>query len=261
METTAVDGKLRVLFDHGTSADAYASTLDVARIDPAIAHIPVRRLAPGLDLKLRATVAGSAPINNVRVYSGDTHRGFTIVELHGAGQLYQTTIPASNLTSGMSYFLEAIDSSGRASTFPEAGSSQPIQVLVTSDNQPPTLQHTPVRSVEALHPLHITARVEDPSGVSWVHLRYRGVSQHQDFHVLNMLPTGSGDEYEATVPGSDIDPQFDFMYLFEVMDNAGNGKIYPDIAKETPYIIVKVEPSSRQEAGAISRNSADSKPQ
>jgi hypothetical protein len=25
------------------------------------------------------------------------------------------------------------------------------------------------------------------------------------------------------------------------MDNAGNGKIYPDLAKETPYIVVNVE--------------------
>ena len=97
-----------------------------------------------------------------------------------------------------------------------------------------------------MHPLHITAQVEDPSGVKWVHLRYRGLSQHQDFQVLNMLPAGNGNEYEATVPGNDVDPQFDFMYFFEVMDNAGNGKIYPDIAKETPYIIAKVPRNSQR---------------
>ena len=75
-----------------------------------------------------------------------------------------------------------------------------------------------------------------------------------------MLPTGNGNEYEATVPATDIDPQFDFMYLFEVMDNSGNGKIYPDIAKETPYIVVKVDSGSLQETGATYRNSAVSKP-
>ena len=111
---------------------------------------------------------------------------------------------------------------------------QPVQVTVTSDDKPPTLEHTPVVSAEALRPLHITARVNDPSGIKWVHLRYRGLSQHQDFQVLSMLPAGKGDAYEATVPGEDIDQHFDFMYLFEVMDNAGNGKIYPDLSKETP---------------------------
>jgi hypothetical protein len=47
-----------------------------------------------------------------------------------------------------------------------------------------------------------------------------------------MLPTGNTNQYEATVPGNDVDPQFDFMYVFEVMDNAGNGKIYPGIARK-----------------------------
>jgi hypothetical protein len=51
---------------------------------------------------------------------------------------------------------------------------------------------------------------------------------------------------EGTIPGENIDPSFDLMYLFEVMDNAGNGMIYPDLAKETPYIVVKVEDENRQ---------------
>jgi hypothetical protein len=36
------------------------------------------------------------------------------------------------------------------------------------------------------------------------------------------------------------------MYLFEVMDNAGNGKIYPDLTKETPYVVVKVDDGKMQ---------------
>ena len=67
-----------------------------------------------------------------------------------------------------------------------------------------------------------------------------GLSQYQDYQALNMLPTGNGNYYEATIPTEDIDPRFDFMYLFEVMDNVGNGKIYPDMADETSYIVVKV---------------------
>ena len=55
-----------------------------------------------------------------------------------------------------------------------------------------------------------------------------------------MLPTGRNNEFQATIPAEDIDPKFDLMYLFETMDNQGNGKIYPDLAKETPYIVVKI---------------------
>jgi hypothetical protein len=31
------------------------------------------------------------------------------------------------------------------------------------------------------------------------------------------------------------------MYFIEVMDNYGNGKIYPDFENETPYAIVNVK--------------------
>jgi len=240
LETTAVDGRLKVLFDHATSADAYAGTLAVSRVDPVIAHVPVRRLAPGKDLQLRATVAGVVAIEDVRVYFGNSRAGFSAVELGRDGMIYSATIPAARLGGATSYFLRATDSTGRVSTFPEGGASQPIAVRVTDDSTPPVLRAAPIVSAAARHPLRITAHVTDPSGVKWVHLRYRGVSEHQDFKLLNMLPTGKGDEYEAIVPGEDIDPHFDLMYLFEVMDDAGNGKIYPDLARETPYIVVHV---------------------
>jgi hypothetical protein len=261
IETSAIRGKLKVLLDHATSADAYGSTMVVTRIDPAIAHVPVTRLAPAQDLKLRATVAGTAPITDVRAYYGDAHRGYTVTELQGDGSLYHGTIPASKLAAGMSYFLQATDSSGSVSTFPEEARADPISVTVTGDDQPPTLHHTPILSAEQLKPLHITAHVDDPSGVKWVHLRYRGVSEFQDFKELDMLPTGNSNEYEATIPANDLDPHFDLMYLFEVMDNVGNGKIYPDMAKETPYIVVNVGHSQAEATGGVSLTPAKVTPE
>jgi hypothetical protein len=252
METTAVNRRLKVLLDHATSADSYASTLAISRVDPVIAHIPVRRLAPGEDLKIRATVAGIATIQAVQVYFGNSRAGFSSAELRGDGVTYSAVVPAAKLEGGAAYFLRATDSSGRVSTFPEDGASQPIPVLVTNDSTPPALNHTPIVSAQARRPLRFTALVHDPSGVKWVHLRYRGLSEHQDFKMLNMLPTGKDNEYAATVPGEEIDAHFDFMYLFEVMDNAGNGKIYPDLAKETPYIVVNVE-SELGESNAANR--------
>jgi hypothetical protein len=241
IETSAVDGKLKVLFDNATSANWYASTLTVTRIDPLIAHVPVRRLSPGQPMTLRATVAGVAPIAHVRVVYGDMRHGFASADMeHVEGPLYRTTIPPSRIAEGLSYFLEAADTAGRLATWPDDGRAHPVPVLVTNDEQPPVLRHTPVLKVQPGQSLRIVAEVEDPSGIKWVHLRYRGLSQHQDFQVLPMLPTGNGNEFEATIPGENIDPKFDLMYLFEVMDNSGNGKIYPDFAKETPYIVVKV---------------------
>ncbi len=241
METTSVDGKLMILFDNTTSADWYASTITITRVDPLIAHVPMRRITPGNDLVLHASVGGVAPLSAVRVYYGDNRHGFAAVDMEQVQpHLYRAVIPRSKIVEGMSYFLEASDSDGRLATYPENGRSHPIPVLLTTDDQPPSLQHTPVLTAEPMHPLRIVAEVEDPSGIKWVHLRYRGLSQHQDYQVLNMLPNGNGNQYEATIPGENIDPHFDLMYMFEVMDNAGNGKIYPDLAKETPYVVVKI---------------------
>ncbi len=242
IEASAVDGKLKVLFDNATSADWHASTMTVTRVDPLIAHVPVRRLSPGRNLLLRATVTGIAPVSRVRVWYGDRRHGFEKIDMERAGpDLYRVEIPHSTVVDGVNYFLEAEDSAGRLSTWPDDGRAHPVEVAVSSDQEPPVLHHTPIQSARPSQPLRIVAQVTDPSGIRWVRLRYRGLSQHQDFQLLPMLPTGHNDEFEATIPAENIDPKFDLMYLFETMDNQGNGKIYPDLAKETPYIVVKVD--------------------
>ena len=60
------------------------------------------------------------------------------------------------------------------------------------------------------------------------------------YQTLPMCPTGEKDTYQVIVPAEQINPKWDFMYLIEVMDNNGKGKIVPDLYKETPYIIVKL---------------------
>jgi hypothetical protein len=241
METTAVEGKLKLLFDHATSADWYVSTIEIAQVDPLIAHAPARRIAPGASLDIRATVAASDAIKSVQAIVGSQSLGYRTITLQSDGPIYRTAIPASALKPGTAYFLQAVDSAGRSSTYPADGRLHPIKVEVTSDDQPPTLQHQPVRLAEAAQPLRIAAQVQDSSGVRWVHLRYRGLSEHQDYKTLNMLPVNGSGSFETTIPAIDVDPHFDLQYFFEVMDNAGNGRIYPDMDKETPYITVKVK--------------------
>jgi hypothetical protein len=86
----------------------------------------------------------------------------------------------------------------------------------------------------------IQAAVTDPSGIDAVYLCYRGISQHQDFHRLAMAPTGQSNEYRAEIPGGHIDARWDLMYYIEAIDSCGNGRIYPDLEEETPYIVVRL---------------------
>jgi hypothetical protein len=90
-------------------------------------------------------------------------------------------------------------------------------------------------------PVTITAMVSAPSGIKSVRLRYRSVNQHQDYRTLPMLPTGEKAEWSAVIPPENIPPTWDLMYYIEAMDNDGDGRMYPDLNKETPYIIVKLQ--------------------
>jgi hypothetical protein len=112
--------------------------------------------------------------------------------------------------------------------------------LAAGDHDPPTVVHQPVTSAPAGKPLTINAVVNDPSGVKWVRLRYRDVNQYEDYRTLPMVATAEKDRYQAVIPAEHVVPKWDLMYFIEVMDNRGNGKIYPDMERETPYVVVRL---------------------
>jgi len=112
---------------------------------------------------------------------------------------------------------------------------------IKPSNDLPIISHCPITIAPVDKPLKIIAEAKSLSGIKWVRLRYRSITQLQDFQTIEMAQTGKGDFYEAIVPSEHLDPKWDFMYLIEAMGNNGNGKIYPDLEKETPYIVVKLE--------------------
>ncbi len=209
---------------------------------PWIAHVPRRKTLPGKDLLIRATVNGRRAISRVRVGYRHGDGGISYVDTKRVGRyIYRAAIPAEKVTAGLSYFIEAVDVSDRKATYPPEAPKAPIAVAVTDDHRAPLVTHEPIATAAAEKPLRVTATVRDPSGVKWVRLRYRSVTQYEDYQTLQMRPTGDGGQYVAVVPGEKIVPKWDFMYLIEVMDNHGNGKVYPDLEKEMPYVVVHLQ--------------------
>jgi hypothetical protein len=74
-----------------------------------------------------------------------------------------------------------------------------------------------------------------------VALRYRSVTQYQDYYHLEMQPGSKSDEFTAEVPGEHVLAEWDFAYYFEILDKQGNGWIRPNAEVETPYIVVKLD--------------------
>jgi len=102
------------------------------------------------------------------------------------------------------------------------------------------VEHAPVTEAVEGKPIKVAIKATATNGIKWVKLRYRNVNQMQDYQSLDMQPTEEKDVYSATVPPENFNPEWDFMYFVEIMDNNGNGTIYPYLDKETPYVFTKL---------------------
>ena len=207
-----------------------------AEMKLAIAHVPVRKGQPGKNLIIRTTVNAGESVVKVKIGYRNGSRDYIWKKMQQTGPfVYHAQINGRDVKPGLNYLIEVSDrGTGRART-------GPIAVVVTKDDEPPRVRHNHISSAEAGKPITVTADVRDAGGVKWVRLLYRSVTQYQDYKVLQMVKTDKKDEYKAVVPGEDVEAKWDFMYLIEVMDENGNGKIYPDLEHETPYVIVKLK--------------------
>lgn len=123
-----------------------------------------------------------------------------------------------------------------------AGSSRPVPVFPVPEKGTNagyfSINHKKIVSASLNQDIPVRVKISAPAGVKWVRLQYRAVDQYLDFETIPMKETSEKDVYEAVIPAKKIDPAFDVMYLIEMMDHKGHGFIYPDLNKETPYVVI-----------------------
>ncbi|MCD6304430.1 MAG: hypothetical protein J7M21_05655, partial [Planctomycetes bacterium] len=96
------------------------------------------------------------------------------------------------------------------------------------------------RSATPGRELKVTAEVRSKSDVRTVRLRYRHLTQFEDYETAEMKFDAATGEYVGTIPGSFIVPEWDLMYFVEALPARGPGRKAPDLEHEMPYIIVPV---------------------
>ncbi len=208
---------------------------------PCIAHVPVRRHAPGGTVRLRATVgAETEPARvQVRFYREGQWRS---VDMKAAGRWqYEANVPVTEGTDQIKYFIEAQDSQDRTGCMPAAGEEGPIVITITSDDQPPHVDIVRVQAPKPGKSMDVKAKVLDPSGVKSVRLCYRHVTQFEDYQTAEMQYDPQTGLWSAAIPGEFVVPQWDLMYFIEAVDTQGNGRMYPDMDVKMPYVIVKLD--------------------
>jgi hypothetical protein len=89
--------------------------------------------------------------------------------------------------------------------------------------------------------LVITVAVDGSPQLEWIRLRYRSLTQFEDYHSVEMTWDAERKRFTAAIPGDFIVPQWDVMYFVEAVDQRGHGRKVPDLETEMPYVIVPVK--------------------
>jgi hypothetical protein len=109
------------------------------------------------------------------------------------------------------------------------------------DGPPPLAILSGAETARPGEDVDVTAKATSSARVKWVRLRYRHLTQYEDYQTADMTLDPETGTYKGRIPGSFVDPKWDLIYFVEVMDAEGRGRMYPDLEKETPYIVVGVQ--------------------
>ncbi len=190
-----------------------------AKPPSTIAHVPVRMAAPGSIVLIRASVAAEKAV---------LHAGTREIPMKQvAVGMFQAEITADTT---MSYYIET--ASGMR--------SPAVTLSAATDREPPHLELLPVPAAKPGEDLEIRVKASDASGVKAVRLRYRHVTQYENYVTSVMTRDAADGLYHARIPGNFIKREWNLMYFAEAVDAAGNGTIAPDLEKEAPYRMVEV---------------------
>jgi hypothetical protein len=256
----------RLKLSAAPGSDFILNAFTITRLEPYVAHLPVRRALPGKDLIIKATVTipqkiieekkdslsiarGTAStisppekIERVRLcYFTNKRKSYRTIEMQAKDKfIYAATIPGDDVKEGkVRYYLEAEDSTGQIVRLPKtSGADSSFLIKVSNDRTPPMIIHNPWKECNSKESLEIKARITDQSVLTKVLLIYRSTRQAMEYSVVSMIPKGN--EYSAFIPGSAISKEFDIMYYIEAVDEHGNGIFYPNPDVEQPYVVVKV---------------------
>ena len=110
----------------------------------------------------------------------------------------------------------------------------------SADGEPPAVKLEAAGKAKPGMDYVVSARIEDASGVKTVSLRYRHMTQYEDYETADMKRDEKTGRFTAAIPAGFIDPKWDLMYFVEAIDTQGNGRMYPDLEVETPYVVVPV---------------------
>jgi hypothetical protein len=223
----------------------------VRPLAPAIAHLPLWSAASGRPALLSCSVACPEPLRSVRLHVRPDGRPATALEMRpGRGHaVFEAEVPGELLAAGsrLSYWIEAVSASGRASRLPP----RTLLAVDAARSAPPAITHEPVAAARPGTPIAIRAGVVAALPLRALRLHYRYTSQYYDYNVVDMEQDGGAGggasrgqgPWVAEIPGDYVVGDWDIMYFIEAIDEAGRGALAPspDPVASIPYWVIRVQ--------------------
>lgn len=208
-----------------------------ARLPAAVRYAAYRSKGEAVELELaiERERAAIAAWRGVVEAAGDVYSSELAFGVHRVGFPRHWKEELARLEAGLKT-LEALDRSGPRTGTDESGRTEfdPPQVVV---DRP--------KAAKAGQDLAVTVQAKDASGVASVRLRYRHLTQWEDYQVAEMTLDEATGKYVGRIPGAFIVPQWDVMFFVEAINGKGQGRNYPDLEVEAPYVVVPVERAKR----------------
>ena len=195
---------------------------------PKIVHTSVPFGVQGKSIAITASIVNSKRVDSALVYyrSNDGTEFRSVILAHTDKDRYSAVIPADDVRGQrLEYYIVAKDS-GRdvATKYQESGT--PFVISVVRDQDPPTIEHTPLVEVNASDRIEIRALVKDNVRVGRVVAQVRA-NPTSAYSPWEMTWQG-GDAYAVILPEHYADTTDVLSYYLSASDEAGNPKRYPD---------------------------------
>ncbi|TRX59221.1 hypothetical protein FNH22_11910 [Fulvivirga sp. M361] len=215
-------------------------------------HVPVQRGLPDESMEISATIISKKSIKSARVMVATEGEEFRSVEMSVSHGIGFAEIANSGPEGILKYYIEIDEGSGGKTYLPKGGTKSAYQVIISDDNEAPVVDLDRITTAKPNEKLKVSAKVTDGSGLKRVSLRYRRLSQFEDYQSAQMTYEAGSGKYEADIPSEFFDGKYDVMYFIEVMDSKGNGRMYPDMETERPYVVVHLDRQGKFPTGQLS---------
>jgi hypothetical protein len=223
----------------------FRSAVTDLKILAGLARFHSRRLLAGVRYNLYKQTGNLAEFDEAIATERDALQSWKQI-VEAAADVYNHQLPFGPHAKGFSrhweeeYSLLSRDFELLLAERKKASGKKGIPQALFAPTPPPVVRLEAASQAEPGQEFLVSAQVNASQGLKRIQLRYRHLTQWEDYETVAMSRDPKSGSYVGRIPGSFVQSQWDLMYFVEVVDQNGMGRIYPDLEVEAPYVVVRV---------------------